>query len=176
MLKRATAQVCFVVSLVTVGAAFAEPGKTVRHRHYVAPSAGIGIAIDEGRLITFMRPVKTVFMGNPTIADVNLVDPLHAFVLGKTLGLTNLIALDAESAPIENKQVMVTNSFAAVTLNRGPDQYNYTCTLAHCEAGPRPGDPKAYVDNTEQAIGEHQDLGTKNAMPPSNLQPVAPSN
>jgi hypothetical protein len=149
-------------------------GASTHHiRKHVAP-AGIGVAVDEAKLVSFERPVKTVFVGNPSIADVSMVDPRHAFVLGKTMGLTNLIVLDANGAQVENKQVMVTNTFAAATLNRGPDQFNYTCSTSHCEVMPRPGDPKKFFDDTELAAQEHEEFGGKSASAPSGVQPLAP--
>ena len=68
-------------------------------RKHVQPT-GIGVAVDEARLVSFQRPAKTVFVGNPAIADVSMVDAQHAFVLGKTMGLTNLIVLDASGVQV----------------------------------------------------------------------------
>lgn len=151
-----------VLPLMIACSAQASSHKAAHHvRRHV--SAGIGVMVDEARLISFARPAKTVFLGNPEIADVDILDPRHAFVLGKTMGLTNLIALDASGAQIENKPVMVTNTFAAATLYRGSDSFNYTCTSVHCETAPRPGDPKPYVDNTESAIAGHEEMGAKGA-------------
>ena len=38
-------------------------------RHHVPGPAGVSIAMDEVRVVTFQRPINTVFVGNPTIAD-----------------------------------------------------------------------------------------------------------
>ena len=67
----------------------------------------VSVPMDEVRTVTFPRPVTTVFMGNSTIADVNLVDSRHAFVLGKVFGTTNLIALDSSGHEISNVYVAV---------------------------------------------------------------------
>lgn len=151
-----------LLPLMITCSAQASSHKTMHHaRKHV--SAGIGVMVDEARLVSFARPAKTVFLGNPEIADVDILDPRHAFVLGKTMGLTNLIALDANGAQIENKSVIVTNTFAAATLYRGSDSFNYTCTSVHCETAPRPGDPKNYVDNTEGAVMAHEEIGAKGA-------------
>jgi hypothetical protein len=164
-----------VLPLMLACGAQAASHTTAHHvRKHVRP-AGIGVAVDEARLVSFERPAKTVFLGNPAIADISMVDSRHAFVLGKTMGLTNLIVLDANGAQIENKPVLVGNTFAATTLNRGPDQFNYTCSLARCETAPRPGDPKPYVDNTEQAIVQHEEMGGKNAVAPSGVRPASPA-
>src|SRR5882724_6723787 len=59
--------------------------------HHAA--GGVGVTVDQARLVSFPAPVKTVYVGNPWIADISMVDSEHAFVLGKTFGVTNLIAL-----------------------------------------------------------------------------------
>jgi hypothetical protein len=126
------------------------------HKAPVQHTAGIGLAVDQARLVSFPEPVKTVYVGNPWIADISMVDPEHAFVQGKTFGVTNLIALSANGRQVSNQQVTVLNNGAAVTVNRGADQFNYMCTLSHCETAPRPGDPQTYVQNTEGAATAHE--------------------
>lgn len=121
--------------------------------------AGLGVAVDETRLVAFAKPVKTLFVGNPSIVDVSMIDNRHAFLLGKTFGVTNLIALSPDGEEISNQQVTVLNNGAAVTVNRGADQFNYMCTPAHCETAPRPGDPNVYVNNTENAATTHEATG-----------------
>ncbi len=105
------------------------------HHHHVTHvrkvahrETGVGVVIDQARLVAFDAPVKTVFVGNPAIADISMLDSQHAFVLGKTFGVTNLIALAQDGKQISNQQVVVYNNAAAVTINRGADQYNYMCT------------------------------------------------
>jgi hypothetical protein len=131
------------------------------HVHRVVHQAsGLGVTIDQARLISFPKPVKTVFVGNPTIVDITMLDPQHAFLLGKTFGLTNMIALGADGKQISDQQVVVYNNGAAVTINRGPDQFDYMCTRAHCETAPRPGDPTAFVGNTEGTAMSHEGAAT----------------
>lgn len=126
------------------------------HRIAVHQEGGLGVVIDQARLISFPKPVKTVFVGNPTIVDVSMVDPQHAFLLGKTFGVTNMIALGSDGTQISDQQVVVLNNGTAVTINRGTDQFDYMCTPAHCETAPRPGDPQTYVTNTEAMAATHE--------------------
>lgn len=138
--------------------------KTVaKHRSPNAP-AGVSVLMDQVRIVTFNRPVSTVFVGNPVIADATVIDPYHAFVLGKTFGVTNLIALSAQSQTIANQTITVSNrSGGVVTLNKGSNQYSYACTTAHCETNPLPGDQKTYFDDNSSAISGHQDQSIKAA-------------
>lgn len=141
----------------------------------VHSNPGYTVAMDEARVITFPQPVATVFIGNPTIADITVIDSRHAYLLGKTFGATNMIGLDIDHHEVLNRAVAVTNrSGGEVTLHRGADTYNYTCTASRCETGPRPGDPAAYVSNTEDAASKHVDASIRAAQanqPASNGGP-----
>jgi hypothetical protein len=138
-------------------------------KRVVHANTGLSVPMDEARVITFTQPVATLFVGNATIADVTIIDSHHAYLLGKTFGATNLIGLDANNRQVMNTQVDVTNRMmGSVTLNRGADTYNYSCTQLHCETNPRPGDPSGYVTNIQSAVQQHEDAGMKaaSASPP----------
>ena len=59
--------------------AVAQVGYPVHHHHavharkVVHQASGLGVTIDQARLITFPKPVKTVFVGNPTVVDVSMI-------------------------------------------------------------------------------------------------------
>lgn len=126
---------------------------------------GLTVPMDEARMITFTQPITTLFIGNTTIADVTIIDSHHAYLLGKTFGATNMIGLDSSNHQVMNAQINVTNRMVgSVTLNRGADTYNYSCTRLHCETSPRPGDPKDYVSNTESSAQQHEDSAAKSAV------------
>src|SRR5665213_691088 len=87
---------------------------------------GVAISMDEVRTITFPKPVATVYVGNPAIADINMIDSRHAFVLGKGFGTTNLIALNRQGVSIANEQITVMgDQGSTVTLNRGAARITY---------------------------------------------------
>ena len=129
-----------------------------------AAAAEIEIPVDQVRVVTFTSPVKTVFVGNPVIADVTVIDPTHVFLLGKNLGVTNIIALDAGGNETFNDQISVHDrSGAAVTLQRGAARTTMSCTASQCEAVPTPGDdPTRYTSLTNQ-IGTRETLAAKAA-------------
>jgi hypothetical protein len=129
-----------------------------------ASAESVSVPMDEVRVIAFSNPVTTVYVGNPVIADVTMIDPKHAFLLGKTFGETNVIALGANGKELDNRHVVVFGRrMGAVTLNRGAQTYNYTCTALHCETQPVPGDPNEYVSNTSSAVDVHENMGAKAA-------------
>jgi hypothetical protein len=156
------------IALPTVGDA--STTKSAHHAHRVVRPAGIGVVVDQAKMVEIERPAKSMFIGNPTIADVTVLDARHAFILGKTFGVTNLIALDADGRQISNQQVTVVNGQQAVTYNQGSGQYNFSCTHAHCETMPRPGDVQTFFTNTEQAIATHEDAGAKYAASAGTAQ------
>ena len=105
----------------------------------------------------FPNPVATVYVGNPAIADINMIDSRHAFVLGKGYGSTNLVALDPDGKQVSNTHINVlARQDASVTLQRGANRVTYSCTANHCEATPQPGDGKEAFDAASAQIGAHR--------------------
>jgi Flp pilus assembly secretin CpaC len=99
-------------------------------------AGGVAVPMDEVRTVAFAKPVATVYVGNPAIADINMIDARHAFVLGKSYGTTNIIALD----------------------NAGRNtQTTLSCTGQRCEAAPRPGD--ARFTDVMGDVSKHQEMG-----------------
>ena len=132
-----------------------------------APAAArnVSVPLDEVRMIAFERPVATVYVGNPMIADITMIDTRHAFVLGKAFGATNIIALDRSGSPVGDENVTVFGgaSGSTVTLHKGINRITYACAASRCEAAPVPGDGKDLFDNAIDQITKHQDLGAKAA-------------
>ena len=130
-------------------------------------AAGIAIAMDEVRTVSFDTPVATVYVGNPAIADVTMIDARHAFVIGKGFGSTNIVALDGNGKEIADTQVAVLsgagNSDATVLLNRGTQRVTYSCTANSCEATPEPGDGKDVFDMINSQLASHSDNAKKAA-------------
>jgi Flp pilus assembly secretin CpaC len=123
----------------------------------------VSVPMDEVRTVTFPRPVTVVYMGNSTIADVNLVDSRHAFVLGKVFGTTNLIALDAKGREVSNTFVAVPETRGAtVTVFHGVQQVTMSCGGPRCNVSPVPGD-SGYKDRLAD-VAAHHDLGAHQAQ------------
>ncbi|MEJ0027980.1 MAG: pilus assembly protein N-terminal domain-containing protein [Rhizomicrobium sp.] len=126
-------------------------------------AAGVSVPMDEVRTVTFGKPVTTVYVGNPSIADVNVIDSRHAFVLGKSFGTTNVIALDSQGREISNTSVTVSGARGAtVTLTRGAAQTTLACSSSRCETAPLPGD--ARFSDVMGDVSKHLDLGSKTAQ------------
>jgi Flp pilus assembly secretin CpaC len=113
----------------------------------IAFAADIEVPLDQVRVLTFQAPVKTVFVGNPVIADVTVIDPMHVFILGKNFGTTNVVALDSMGRESMNEQVTVlARPGSTVTVQRGASKMTLNCNSMRCEAQPTPGDDTAPYD------------------------------
>jgi pilus assembly protein CpaC len=53
----------------------------------------LDIVVSHGRVLRFDEPVESVFLGDPSIADIRIVSPDTVYIFGKKLGTTNLIAI-----------------------------------------------------------------------------------
>jgi Flp pilus assembly secretin CpaC len=123
-----------------------------------ALAGGVSVPMDEVRTVAFAKPVATVYVGNPAIADINMIDARHAFVLGKSFGTTNIIALDHWGRQVSNTYVSVSGSGGTtVTLLKGATQSTLSCTGRRCEVAPIPGDTR-YSDVIGD-VTKHQSLG-----------------
>lgn len=99
------------------------------------------VPLDNAQMLTFSKPMRSVSIGNPTIADITVIDRTHILIMGKTFGSTNIIALDPTGREAMNDQIIVTGRpGGTVTVQRGVARTTLTCTTDHCEANPTPGD------------------------------------
>ena len=125
-----------------------------------ALAGGVAVPLDQVRTVAFAKPVATVYVGNPMIADINMIDTRHAFILGKAYGTTNIIALDNAGHEVANTYVSVSGSSGAtVTLMKGTTQTTLACSGSRCEAAPLPGD--ARFGEVMGDVSRHQQLGAK---------------
>ncbi len=121
-------------------------------------AAGVAVPMDEVRTVAFAKPVATVYVGNPAIADINMIDARHAFVLGKSYGTTNMIALDHYGRQVSNTFISVSGSNgASVTLMKGATQTTLACSGSRCELAPLPGD--ARFSEISSDVSKHQQMG-----------------
>jgi Flp pilus assembly secretin CpaC len=131
-----------------------------------AGSGDFNLGLDDVHALTFQAPVATVYVGNPAIADITMVDSRHAFVQGKAYGRTNIVALNESGHKIYGSYINVVGGTRddTVVLNRGVQRVTYTCTSTRCEPTPLPGDGKDSFDAQNSQIAAHQSEATKAAQ------------
>ena len=135
-------------------AGYAEAAPVLAHHQ----GAGYALALDEVQTLTFKNPIATVYVGNPAIADVTMIDARHAFVQGKSYGRTNIVALDKDNAQVFNTHISVTGGEGGgtVTLNRGAQRITLSCGGGRCEPAPTPGDEQKAYDTESGQMNVHQ--------------------
>jgi Flp pilus assembly secretin CpaC len=108
-----------------------------------AVARDITLPMDEVRIVTFPAPVATVYVGNPSIADVTVIDSRRVFLMGKSFGTTNIVALDSKgNATMSQRVTVYGRPGGTVTLHRGAAQFTFACAEARCEAVPVQGDAR----------------------------------
>lgn len=122
-----------------------------------AKASDLVVAYDQSQLLRLPRPVSSVIIGNPSIADVAIQGGNLLVVTGKTFGVTNIIALDGERNIIQDQRVVVQrDEVRIVNLNKGAVRQSYSCT-PNCSPTLTIGDDKDYFE----MISKHAETKTK---------------
>lgn len=116
-----------------------------------ASAADLLVRYDQSQLLRLPRPVSEVIIGNPSIADVTVQGGNLLVVTGKTFGVTNIIALDADRNVIQDQRVVVDqDDRRTVVLFKGPLRHTYTCAPT-CSPALVIGDNPAFFDEVTKA-------------------------
>lgn len=134
----------------------------IRHCHTLAAAASLLAAVlwpagpvaandlvvryDQSQLLRLPRPVADIIVGNPSIADVTVQGGNLLVVTGKTFGVTNIIALDAERNVIQDQRVVVQMDQSRIlNLTKGGGRESYSCTPI-CSPTITIGDSPSYFE------------------------------
>lgn len=119
-----------------------------------ARAADLVVAYDQSQLLRLPRPVSSVIIGNPSIADVAIQGGNLLVVTGKTFGVTNIIALDEERNIIQDQRVVVQrDEVRTVNLSRGGERQSYSCTPT-CSPTLTIGDDTKYFETISKHAAE----------------------
>jgi Flp pilus assembly secretin CpaC len=133
-LKMATA---ILLAGATVMAAAAIEATTARADDLI-------VKYDQSQLLRLPRPAAEIIIGNPTIADVSIQGGNLLVITGKTFGITNIIALDAERNVIQDQRVLVQRDEGrVVNLVKGAKRESYNCS-PQCNPSITIGDDQKY--------------------------------
>ena len=107
---------------------------------------------DQSQLIRLPRPAAEVIIGNPSIADVAIQGGNLLAVTGKSYGVTNIIALDAQRNVIQDQRVVVErDSQSSLVLYKGAQRETYSCNPS-CSPTLSIGDEKKYFELIAKAL------------------------
>lgn len=111
---------------------------------------GMTVTMDQARVMRLPANVSTLVIGNPLIADASVQRGGLMVLTGKSVGSTNLIALDGRGEPLLTIQIRVrVQHDSVVQVYRGVDRETYSCSPT-CERTIAVGDSKAFF---ETALG-----------------------
>ena len=80
----------------------------------VPTGAPIVLEANKGALIRLPAPASTVFIANPSIADVTIKTPTVIYLSGQSPGETTIFALDAEDRVLLSSVVRVEHDLSRV--------------------------------------------------------------
>ncbi|MCR4268295.1 pilus assembly protein N-terminal domain-containing protein [Nitratireductor sp. ZSWI3] len=96
--------------------------------------SGIGVVMNQAKIVKLARAADTIVIGNPEIADAAVQDATTIVLTGKGFGVTNLVVLDVDGQPIVDEQVTVSRQTArSVRIYRRADIQTLSCT-PYCES------------------------------------------
>jgi Flp pilus assembly secretin CpaC len=104
------------------------------------------VKYDQSQLLRLPKPAAEIIVGNSSIADVSVQSGNLLVITGKTFGITNIIALDADRNVIQDQRVLVKRDEGkVVNLLRGTDRQSYNCS-PQCNPSITVGDEQKYFD------------------------------
>jgi Flp pilus assembly secretin CpaC len=97
----------------------------------------VSVPVNQGLKVSVRGVAKSVVVGNPTIADVNVIDSHTVLIVGKGYGVTNVVVIDAMGASLFDSQVVVqAPDNGRVTLYRGARVSTDFACSPRCEQEP----------------------------------------
>jgi Flp pilus assembly secretin CpaC len=95
----------------------------------LAETPGINVMMNQAKIVKVARPIDTIVIGNSAIVDAAVQDPNTIVLTGKGFGMTNVVVLDAEGAPIVDQQVTVSRQESgSVRIYRRAQIQTLSCT------------------------------------------------
>ena len=121
------------------------------------------VTYDQSQILRLSRPAAEIIIGNPVIADIAVQSGSVLVITGKSFGITNMIALDANKQIIFDRRIFVKRDDArVVNLQRGPVRQTYNCT-PNCNPTVTIGDDQEYFDTTMKAAEKKTSMSEKAA-------------
>ena len=99
----------------------------------IAAEQGIEVVMNQAKIVKLTRDATTIVIGNPEIVDATVQDARTIVLTGKGFGVTNLVILDAEGAPVVDESVFVSRSDdMTLRIYRRASVQTLSCT-PYCE-------------------------------------------
>jgi len=82
----------------------------------VRGGGALSVELKKGRLLRLKRQISTIFVADPSIADIQVKSPSLIYIFGKKSGETTLFAVDKDDRVVLNLTIRVSHNLS--TLNR----------------------------------------------------------
>ncbi|SCZ34514.1 pilus assembly protein N-terminal domain-containing protein [Afifella marina] len=116
----------------------------------------IALTIDFAKVMKLDKPVSTIVIGNPGIADATVEDEQTLVLTGKAAGTTNLIALDQDGHEVANATLqVVSNDRQLTTIFYGSNRQTLSCSPI-CEKVISVGDAATNFEQASSQIQQRQ--------------------
>lgn len=79
-----------------------------------ANTGGIQVPIYKSRVLSTRAPVKRISIGNPDIADILITSPTQLYLLGRSLGSTNVLLWDGSNKLIDSLDLEVVHDLSGL--------------------------------------------------------------
>ena len=101
----------WLLSSLVVQAVEAQPAVSAMP---AANTSNIEVALYKSRVLTTRAPVKKVSVGNPEIADILITSPTQLYLLGRSLGSTNVLLWDSRNRLIDSIDLEVVHDLGGL--------------------------------------------------------------
>jgi Flp pilus assembly secretin CpaC len=97
------------------------------------------VSLDHSTRLKIAGAAQSVVVGNPTVADVTVVDSHTLFVSGRGYGVTDVVVLDASGRTLYSTEVVVGVAHTGrVSVFRGAERTDMACS-PNCQVSVRTG-------------------------------------
>lgn len=118
------------------------------------------VKYDQASIVRLSRPAAEIIVGNPSITDVSIQSGTSLVITGKSFGITNIIALDAQGQVIRDQRVMVrVDDDRMVIVNNGGKRNSYACT-PNCAPTLTVGDDAEFFTKTQTTMAAKNSTST----------------
>jgi Flp pilus assembly secretin CpaC len=104
----------------------------------VNASAELSVAAGQASYLNLGGAVRDIVVGDPSVADVSVVNDRTLVVLGKRAGVTSLLAFGASGRTLAARQIVVSEG-GGVTVYRGVKASAYACGAQCTQLGGETG-------------------------------------
>lgn len=153
-LKRPSRAIAFAAGFLA--SALALPGGQANAQDLI-------VKYDQSTLLRMPRPVADIIVGNPLFVEVTVHSNDMLIVTGKTFGVTNVIALDANRNIIQDQRIIVVRDDSKlVSLSRAGKRETYNCT-PNCNPTFVVGDDATYFEGVGRTFERKNKLSEQSA-------------